>query len=151
MSAEQTENSESVESVAGGEESHGDADFSEVRVLGVERYVQAGFGVLGVVIFWLLSKTTVLVWNYFGEPNTFAVSGICLVLAGVLTWVIYRNETVHTLAHEIGIELSKVTWPTREELKASVIVVLITSAIASLYTGALDFVWSAVTDLIYKL
>ena len=40
------------------------------------------------------------------------------------------------------IELGKVTWPTRKDLMQSTLVVLVAVAIATVYTGVLDFVFS---------
>ena len=56
---------------------------------------------------------------------------------------------VRTLATEIVNELAKVTWPTRKELSASTVVVIILSVIASIILGLFDFFWSWATDLIY--
>ena len=50
---------------------------------------------------------------------------------------------------EIVVELSKVTWPTRKELSASTVVVIILSVIASIILGLFDFFWAWCTDLIY--
>jgi preprotein translocase subunit SecE len=52
---------------------------------------------------------------------------------------------------EVVGELSKVTWPTREETYYSTIVVIVTSVLAAVYTGIIDALWSAFTDLIYKV
>ena len=48
-------------------------------------------------------------------------------------------------------ELSKVTWPTRDETYYSTLVVIVTSVIAAVYTGAFDAVWSAFSDLVYNV
>ncbi len=49
---------------------------------------------------------------------------------------------------DVRVELSKVTWPTRSELLMSTIVVLVAVAIAGIYTGALDWVFAHVMQLI---
>ena len=43
---------------------------------------------------------------------------------------------------DVRLELSKVTWPTRNELLMSTLVVLVAVAIAGAYTGALDWVFA---------
>jgi preprotein translocase subunit SecE len=43
---------------------------------------------------------------------------------------------------DVRLELSKVTWPTRNELLMSTLVVLVAVAIAGVYTGALDWVFA---------
>jgi preprotein translocase subunit SecE len=45
---------------------------------------------------------------------------------------------------DVRVELSKVTWPTRSDLTQSTIVVLVAVAIATIYTGVLDFVFHQV-------
>ena len=49
---------------------------------------------------------------------------------------------------DVRVELSKVTWPTRNELLMSTVVVLVAVAIAGAYTGALDWAFSHVMQLI---
>ena len=49
---------------------------------------------------------------------------------------------------DVRVELSKVTWPTRGELVMSTLVVLVAVAIAGAYTGALDFVFGHLINLI---
>jgi preprotein translocase subunit SecE len=49
---------------------------------------------------------------------------------------------------DVRVELSKVTWPTRNELLMSTLVVLVAVAIAGLYTGMLDWVFDHALRLI---
>lgn len=43
--------------------------------------------------------------------------------------------------HDVRVEMGKVTWPTRKDLAQSTLVVLVAVAIATAYTGVLDFVF----------
>jgi preprotein translocase subunit SecE len=52
---------------------------------------------------------------------------------------------------DVRIEMGKVTWPTRKDLVQSTIVVLVAVAIATFYTGVLDFVFSKTVDLVLKV
>ena len=52
---------------------------------------------------------------------------------------------------DVRIELGKVTWPTRKDLIQSTIVVLVAVAIATVYTGLLDVVFSKTVDLVLKV
>ena len=52
---------------------------------------------------------------------------------------------------DVRIELGKVTWPTRKDLVQSTIVVLVAVAIAVVYTGILDFVFSKSIDLLLNV
>ncbi len=49
---------------------------------------------------------------------------------------------------DVRVELSKVTWPTRSELVMSTLVVLVAVAIAGAYTGALDYVFGHLINLV---
>jgi preprotein translocase subunit SecE len=49
---------------------------------------------------------------------------------------------------DVRVELSKVTWPTRGELVMSTLVVLVAVAIAGAYTGALDWVFGHLINLV---
>lgn len=119
--------------------------------LALERYVQFGFAGVALLLLLVFSRLVKLGWSYFGEPTELAVTSIGAVLAFALTFAFYRNDRSYTLAHEVAEELSKVTWPSREQLRGSTMVVIGTSIVASFYTGALDFVWSWLSDFIYKL
>jgi preprotein translocase subunit SecE len=50
--------------------------------------------------------------------------------------------------HDVRIELSKVTWPTRKDLTQSTVVVIVAVAIAGVYIAALDGVFSNLMKLI---
>ncbi|MAR55550.1 MAG: preprotein translocase subunit SecE [Rickettsiales bacterium] len=62
---------------------------------------------------------------------------------------LYRNENVYRFARAVAVELSHVTWPSRQETWSNTLVVIIVSAVAAVILGAFDAAWSAVTDLIY--
>jgi preprotein translocase subunit SecE len=42
---------------------------------------------------------------------------------------------------DVRVEMGKVTWPTRKDLAQSTLVVLVAVAIATAYTGVLDFIF----------
>ncbi|MBK8170404.1 MAG: preprotein translocase subunit SecE [Sandaracinaceae bacterium] len=125
------------------------SNVSIASAFGVERYVQGAFLLAAGLFVWIINKTGVLVWNQFGEPNTSIVIGAAIVLGAFGAFLLYRNEKVNRLAHEVGTELSKVSWPTRAETSTSTVVVIVFSVVAAIAMGVFDSVWSAVTDLIY--
>ena len=51
-----------------------------------------------------------------------------------------------TYYREIVTELGKVSWPTREQLRASTIVVLVVTAIFAVFIGSFDWVLSQVVQ-----
>lgn len=118
--------------------------------LGLARWVQYVFVVAGLFFLWFLDKLVTLIWSNFAEPPATAITGIAAVVGLGGAIALYRNERIHTLVTDVVTELAKVTWPTRSETYTSTVVVIITSLIAAAIIGAFDFVWSFVTDLLYK-
>ncbi len=51
---------------------------------------------------------------------------------------------------EVKAELSKVLWPTRQEVVKLTIIVIFVSAAIGLYIGGLDLVFTKFTDLLVK-
>jgi preprotein translocase subunit SecE len=76
--------------------------------------------------------------------------GVAAIAAILVGYFGYRHKKLSPIAHEVATELSKVTWPTRQETWYSTIVVIVAGALASVYVGLFDGLWSAFTDLIYK-
>jgi preprotein translocase subunit SecE len=57
-------------------------------------------------------------------------------------------EKAKTFLEEVRLEASKVTWPTRQELRESTIVVVVTVAIISAFTAIVDRVVVQLVTLI---
>jgi len=51
---------------------------------------------------------------------------------------------------EVKAELEKVVWPTREETIRLTVIVIVISVIASLYVGAIDFLFTNIINIILK-
>jgi preprotein translocase subunit SecE len=125
--------------------------------LGLTKYVHVMFLSGAIICGWLLSRIFQTVWTELNLSFTAipaVIEPVVWVAAGAialgLTLYLWRNEAVHKLSFEIVVELSKVTWPTRKELYASTIVVIVFSCIAAVVLGLFDFFWSAVTDIWYR-
>ncbi|MDD9933809.1 MAG: preprotein translocase subunit SecE [Myxococcales bacterium] len=123
---------------------------AQAQTLGLMRWVGLTYMVGGLFVLWLLDKIILLTWSIFAEPNPTVVSAIALGAAAVSTFIAYKHERLNELVHEVVGELSRVTWPGRDETTNSTVVVIITSIIAALILGGFDAAWSAITDLIYK-
>lgn len=123
----------------------------QVRTLGLARWVQAAFLAFGLLIFWVADKAAMIGLGYFTEPNETLVSFGSFVFAGVVAVALYRNPTLSRASNDVAAELSKVTWPSRQETTTSTVVVIIASFIAASIIGGFDAIWSALTDLIYKV
>ncbi len=119
------------------------------RQLGLERWVLFGYILFGAIAFWLYDKVVTLVWDEFAEPQELAISAVAALLGISTAVLLWRHEKSRSFADEAAAELSKVTWPSREETWSNTIVVVITSIIASIILFSFDAAWSWVTDLIY--
>jgi preprotein translocase subunit SecE len=134
--------------------------------LGAARYVHAAFFLLAILGAYVFSKVLVLAWGALAEwpaavravPQIVAYAedqreGITLVVgaaAGTIGVVqAYRKETVRGWADSVAGELSRVTWPTRETVLNGTVVVVLASAIATVYVTILDRFWSFLTTLVY--
>ena len=61
-----------------------------------------------------------------------------------------KNQTTKTLGVEVVDELSRVTWPQREETTNSTIVVVIAVLISAAFIGLFDQVWGALTKSLFE-
>ena len=107
------------------------------------------FAVAGLILAWLLTKSSEWAWAYFGKPNAMMIGSAAFLVAGGATYIAWKNEELFGLATEVTTELSKVTWPTRKETMTSTMVVIVTTIVASAFLGLCDGVWSWVTRMIY--
>jgi preprotein translocase subunit SecE len=76
------------------------------------------------------------------------------VVIGVTFGVLWRKGQIARLAdyiRETREELKKCTWPTREELKGSTVVVMVTLAILAAFTVGVDFVTSQLLSVILRI
>jgi preprotein translocase subunit SecE len=120
------------------------------RGLGLNRWVQYVFVLIAAFVLWLVDKLVLLLWSTWDEPNEVVATVVSAAIAVGTALVLYRTEKSHRLVVDVISELSKVTWPSRKETYASTLVVIVTSIIAAAIIGSFDFVWSAITDLLYK-
>jgi preprotein translocase subunit SecE len=147
-----------------GEETAEDEDAASA--LGATRYVHAAFFFAAIVAAYVVGKMLGLAWGAIAEwpdavravPQLVAYGedqreGICLGVGAALgTLAIiqsYRKPSVRAWADDVASELSRVTWPSRETVMNGTIVVVLASAIATVYVTILDRFWSFVTTLVY--
>jgi preprotein translocase subunit SecE len=145
----------------------GTPEVQGVQQLGTARYVHAAFFAVGILAAFIGSKVLGGAWARLTDwpaavhavPQLIAyseeqrdtytmVGGAVLGAVGVIQ--AYRNEGVRRWADEVAAELSKVTWPNREAVMNGTLVVIIASAIATVYVAILDRFWSFLTTLVYK-
>ncbi len=59
-------------------------------------------------------------------------------------------ERIKTFLIETRNEIKKVTWPTKDELKASTRVVIIASILLTAFIGVIDLILSRIVKLIFQ-
>ena len=119
------------------------------------RYVFVGLMVLGAIVGMTLSRGFEWTWVQLGwEDQSFLTRELTLTL--ILGYAIgfgaaifcLKYPPVYELCTEVVDELSKVTWPERDDTTSATVVVIITVIICALYLGLFDAVWLNVTDWI---
>ena len=144
----------------------GVVDEAAATAMGTRRYVHAAFIAIGILISFLGGKLITLAWNNLADwseavrvvPQLVAYTEEAresfsltagAVIGALVTYRLYRKERVRGFADEVAAELTKVTWPNREAVVNGTVVVMIASAIATVYVAVLDRFWSFLTTLVY--
>ncbi len=128
--------------------------------LGYRRYVYAAYMAGAIAIAFLSTKAIDYAWfktaqwkpQWFGqyvEP----VDEVVVIAGGIIgigVAVYYWNhKKTRTLIEEIAEELTRVTWPTRQEVTNSTTVVIIATAFATIFFALMDQFWLWVTKHVY--
>lgn len=164
-SDEESAEAEPAEARARDEEDD-EAEDAQAAQLGATKYVHAAFFSAGMLAAYLVGKILYTIWNYladwpaavravpallrYAEDDRETYTMIAGAIIGV-AWVLhtYRKEHVRRWADEVATELSKVTWPTKDTVTNGTIVVVVASAIATVYVALLDRLWGFLTNLVY--
>ena len=96
------------------------------------------------------------IWSEFGltDPLLFGLHelplttllGCFIALAGAA--FVLTHKPTHALAVEVVDELTRVTWPSREEAMNATVVVIVTVLVCSAYLGIFDAFWLWVTNFV---
>jgi len=160
---------EQAETADAPEETSADAEHDAppaAQSLGAARYVHATFFALAILGAYVFGKVLVLAWGAIAEwpaavravPQLAVYAedqrdGITLAVGAAVGAVgviqAYRKERVRGYADAVAGELARVTWPNREMVLNGTIVVVLASAIATVYVTILDRFWSFLTTLVY--
>jgi len=144
----------------------GDSSSAPPRQLGIQRYVLAGFFAGGLIVAYLASKILLAIWNAAASNAWLAQNASFLnrvveddrdtftLLAGAIIGILtavrtYRRDAIRNWINEVATELTKVTWPDKKEVTNSTVVVVLTSAFATVFLALLDRFWGFVTNLVY--
>jgi len=116
-------------------------------------FVLGGF-VAAWVLTHMIESVWALLWDSFpkiGRPNTLTANTIGILVAIAGTVIAWRRAQWFKFATEVVVEIAQVTWPTRAEIRAATIVVIVMTLICSVLLFAMDQIWSNMTDLLYGI
>lgn len=121
----------------------------------VKRYVNLAYIIAAIVMSWffmnfaawVLSVAHVNDTRLMGEHVTYStIAGLVLgIIAAILLW---RSPKIYEGSLNVAREMKKVTWPTGDETKYAMKVVIATALIVAAILFAFDFVAKWLTDLI---
>jgi preprotein translocase subunit SecE len=134
--------------------------------LGATKYVHAAFFVVGIVTAFVGGRILAGVWNalaawptavhavpqllLYGEDERPSFTFVVGIFIGIFVVArLFRNPDIRKWSDDVAVELSKVVWPSRETVTNGTIVVVVASALATVYVGLLDRLWGFVTTLVY--
>jgi preprotein translocase subunit SecE len=60
------------------------------------------------------------------------------------------TEQVREFVKDVRVEVGRVSWPTREELRDSTVVVIATVLLVSVFVGVVDLVLNQVVGLLFR-
>lgn len=149
---------------AEGEE--GEGEEQSAAQLGSDRYVLAGFFAAAMLGAYILGRAIQSAWiaasnkDWFAQPfpRLAAVSDddkgmYGIIIGGLISLVTvyrtYKKPEVRTWSDEVAAELAKVVWPSRKEVTNSTFIVIVASAVATIYLALLDRLWAFVTNIVY--
>jgi preprotein translocase SecE subunit len=123
----------------------------------VSRYVSIAYIVLGVILAWVLARSFELILGLVGptaDPalvSDLKLSALLGVVASVGIFVgINKSERASTYVNEVAMEMTKVAWPSSDEIKKSSWTVISVSVIVSVCIFLTDLFWRLLTGAIFR-
>jgi preprotein translocase subunit SecE len=124
--------------------------------LGYQRYVYAAYMAGALLAAFLAAKIGHAAWYRlgqwkpeFGEPKDEILFPIAAVIGVLVSLYYWKKPEARQYANEVAEELSKVTWPNRQEVTNSTTVVVFTTLFATVFFALMDRFWGFITDKIY--
>ncbi len=155
MSNDSTENpSEPIEAEA---TSAGEGVLAATPVeLGLQRFVFVAYFALAILVAFVVDKVVRESWYRIsqwkpaiGEPREEASIAIAAAVAVATTLWAWRQEDVRRLIEEVATELGQVTWPAKDDVGRSTVVVVGTTILATMFFALMDALWRFLTNLVY--
>jgi preprotein translocase SecE subunit len=123
----------------------------------VSRYVSIAYIVLGVILAWVLARSFELLLGLAGptaDPALVAdlkLSALLGLVASVgLIVGLNKSERASTYVNEVAMEMTKVAWPSSDEIKKSSWTVISVSVIVSVCIFLTDLFWRLITGAIFR-
>ena len=127
--------------------------------MGVARYVNMAFVATGLLAWVVLADFFKWSIELVGPSYNSQIIGhnfrlaelVGLVLALGMTVYARRDDRIHTFVMEAGNELAKVTWPSWPETKLATIVTIIVTVIIAVILEGFDYLWAALSSIVYNV
>ena len=137
----------------------GDGDDDTVDVpaqLGLQRFVFAAYFACAILVAFVVDKAINVAWYRLsqwkpaiGEPRDEVAIAIAVAVAiGSALWA-WKQEQVRRLIEEVAAELGQVTWPTKDDVGRSTVIVVSTTLLATVFFALMDALWRFLTNLVY--
>jgi preprotein translocase subunit SecE len=124
--------------------------------LGTGRFVYAAYFAGAIAIAFIVSKVADIAWfklqSYkpaIGEPRDEIVMPLSAIVGTIVAVYCWYRTRARQLAEEVATEMSKVTWPTREEVTNGTFVVIVTTIVSTVFFALMDRFWGFVSNLVY--
>lgn len=124
----------------------------------VSRYLSLAYLVFGLILAWVFSKTFGLLFVTFKPSADVVVAAgihlsvvIGVVVAGAVTALMWRHERLYTYFTEVGVEMTKTTWPSKDETYRSTYVVIVFAILVAVFLACFDLIWKFATDALLSV
>ncbi|MDL1872604.1 preprotein translocase subunit SecE [Deltaproteobacteria bacterium PRO3] len=121
-----------------------------------KKYIDLGLGLAAVAVGFLLYQFLLQIWDLFRLPLMenlpLSLPALVALVVALGLFLFFRsNAKSYNFLGEVATELSKVTWPTRQETVASTGVIIVMVGIASLIMFGFDALWGTLTARLLTL
>jgi preprotein translocase subunit SecE len=133
-----------------------DAPIAAPAQLGFRRFVYAAYFAGGIAIAFFLDRVVEASWGrlaqwkpMLGEPRDEIILPVSALVGVAAAFYYWRRTRARKLAEEVAEELSKVTWPDRNEVTNSTFVVIVATLVSTAFFALMDRFWGFLTNLVY--
>ena len=107
------------------------------------------------VLSWAIEDIWEIIWAAWpqsvGRPESNIANAAGILIAVIGTIYAWRRKDWFKFCTEVVIEISQVTWPTRQETRAATVVVIVMTLISSTILWGMDRLWSTITNWLYGI